>query len=378
MMPKFSFCPDDIRRGFALVKLIRPMTGDYVLRIAGKTLSVISYDRRRFCRADIRALSSDTEDDYVSDEFFLSVDRQTLFDAKLSSMSISVGDKGLNIRASEEGQNRSAVIRRRPDNSRRPKIISRELPSGGVLTQAKSFEDLLHKVSCAALIRETKTDEDMKINQIHFYPEKECVTSNARTYASAAFLSGLNLDLSIVSADIPMIRTFCMKIKSEQINIGQNASHLFLSDPDTGSYLILSRVVTAKPPLFLVSENDYLVEFEVERTKLVSSLSWTKTAIEGTSRINIAAVCSSENNSGTLSISSNGQEMASIQVKFRKGKELRSDFHVPTLFSIISAVDDDIILLRYSHPKIPTLLEMTSIQPSIVSARHFLQCMRTH
>jgi hypothetical protein len=374
-MPKFSFSPDDIKRGFNLAKLVRPMTGDYVLKINGAVLSVLSYDRRRFCRADIRALDTDAQDDYVSDEFFLSADRQTLFDAKLSSMSVSVTDKGLNIRASEEGQSRSAVIRRRPDNSRRPKVVLRNLPAGGTVTQAKLFEELLHQVSCAALIRETKTEEDMKVNQVHFYPDQGCATSNARVYASAAFLPGLILDLSIISADIPTVRAFCTKSKTENIIVGQSPSHLFLADSDSNSYLMLSRVATTKPPLFIVSEDEYTVELELEKTQLTSSLSWAKTAIEGTSRLSLAVVRTADD-SGSLDMSANGQEISSIPVKFRKGKELRADFHVPTLFNIASAVNCDSIIMRYSHPKVPTLLELTAAKPSDVPARHFIQCMR--
>lgn len=374
-MPKFSFSPDDIKRGFNLAKLVRPMTGDYVLKINGSTLSVLSYDRRRFCRADIRALDTDVMDDYASDEFFLSADRQTLFDAKLSSMSVSVTDKGLNVRASEEGQSRSAVIRRRPDNSRRPKVVLRNLPAGGTLMKAKLFEELLHQVSCAALIKETKTEDDMKINQVHFYPDQECATSNARVYASAAFLPGLILDLSIVSADIPTVRAFCTKSKTEDIIVGQSQSHLFLSDSDSKSYIMLSRVATSKPPLFLVSEDEYAVELEIDKSPLTSSLSWAKTAVEGTSRLSISVVRNTDD-FGSLNMLANGQEIATIPVKFRKGKELRADFHIPTLFNIASAVNCDSVIMRYSHPKVPTLLELTAAKPSDVPARHFLQCMR--
>ena len=381
-MPKFTFDPEDVRRGFTIAKLVRPMTGDYVLRIVGRTLSVISHDRRRYCRADIQAKSTDVADDYASDEFFLSADRQSLFDAKLSSLTISVTDKALNIRAEEEKQSRQASIRRRPDNSRRPKVQLRPLPGGGTLVKAAEIEKLLHQVSCSAMVKETKTEEDMKVNQVHFYPDEKCAVSNARTYASAVTFNELALDLSIVSADIPLCRTFCSKSGSDHVLMGQSAAHLFLSDPSTGSYLLMSRVASARPPLFVLDQDGYTVEIRVEKNLLTSSLSWARTAIEGTSRLNLTAVRSADSNSGRLDMSANGQEIATLPITFLKGKEMRADFHVSVLSNVAGYIDGDDAILRYAHPKIPTLLEITDKpidgEPKSVIGRHFLQCMRQH
>jgi hypothetical protein len=290
---------------------------------------------------------------------------------------VNVTDKGLQIKAEEEGQRRQALVKRRPDNSRRPKVLRRELPSGGTQIQTTLFEELLRHVSCSALIKETKTEQDMRVNQVHFYPERGCIIANARTYASAAFLPGLELDLSIVSADLPLIRSFCAKCTANNVLVGQSLVHLFLADAATGSYVLLSRVASAKPPLSLVSEDDYAVEIQVNRDKLVGALSWARTAIEGTSRLSFLAIRASEDGLGVLNLMAGNQDLAVIPATFKKGRELRSDFHVAIIATVAPSVTGTDVIMRYAHPAIPTLLELTAMEAGQVTARHFVQSMRT-
>lgn len=375
-MPKFSFSPESVKRGFALAKLIRPMMGDYVLHFSGKTLSIISYDRRRFCRAEITALSGDVSDDYISDDYFLSTDRHALLDSDLSSMSINITDKGLNVKYEDSGRTKTALIRKRPDNSKRPKVMTRDCPPGGTTVNASDFEDLMRQVSCSALVKETKTDDDMRINQVHFFPSESCAFSSARTYATIAFMKDLDLDLSIISADIPTIRAFCAKAKTDNIIVGSDMKYLFLKDTSTNSYMTFSRITAVKPTFIIFTPDDYAVEMEISKDVLISSFSWAKTAIEGTSRLSLVATRSSDSESGTMEMLANGQSITSFPVSFRKGKELRSDFKIDMIANLASYVDDDIAVLKYSHAKMNTLLELTSATPKSVYSRHFIQSMK--
>lgn len=374
-MTKFVFNPESVKRGFALAKLVKPMMGDYVLHFSGKVLSITSCDRRRFCRSEIAALSGDVPDDYSSDDFYLSSDRHTLLDSDLSSMSVNITDKGLNIKFEDEGHSKSALIKKRNENSKRPKMMTRERPFGGTSVNASNFENLMRQVSCSALVKETKTEDDMRMNQVHFFPDESCAYSSARTYATVAFMKDLNLDLSIVSADIPIIRSFCAKSKVENVNIGSDQKSLFLIDSTTNSYITMSRVNTSKPS-FDVFTDEYATEIEVPKNILVSSFSWAKTAIEGTARLSISAVRAAAGDSGVMEMSAEGQEITNFPVKFRKGKELRGDFKIDMIANLAAYVDDDVAVLKYSHVKLPTLLELTSSTTGDVYSRHFIQSMK--
>jgi hypothetical protein len=375
-MSKFVFNPESVKRGFALAKLVRPIINDYILHFSGKTLSITSCDRRRFCRAEIVALSGDVPDDYSSDDYYLSADRHTLLDSDLSSMSISITDKGLNVKYEDEGHSKSALIKKRNENSKRPKIMTRERPFGGISVNAENFENLMRQVSCSALVKETKTEDDMRINQVHFFPDDACAYASARTYATVAFMKGLNLDLSIVSADIPTIRSFCAKSKADEIIVGSDQKSLFLIDPNTNSYLTMSRVNTSKPTFDIFDSDGYATEIEVPKAILVSSFSWAKTAIEGTARLSISAIKSADSDSGVMEMSADKQEITNFPVKFRKGKELRGDFKVDMIANLAAYVDDDTAVLKYSHDKLPTLLELTSATIGDVYSRHFIQSMK--
>ena len=375
-MPKFTFNPESVKRGFALAKLVRPMIGDYILHFSGKTLSITSCDRRRFCRAEIVALTGDVADDYSSDDYYLSADRHTLLDSDLSSMSINITDKGINVKYEDEGHSKSALIKKRNENSKRPKIMMRERPFGGTLVNASNFENLMRQVSCSALVKETKTEDDMRINQVHFFPEDFCAYSSARTYATVAFMKDLKLDLSIISADIPIIRSFCSKSKSDEITVGSDQKNLFLIDPTTDSFITMSRVNSSKPTFDIFTPDDYVTEIEVPKNILVSSFSWAKNAIEGTSRLSINAVRAADGNSGSLEMLANGQEITNFPVTFRKGKELRGDFKIDMIANLAAYVDDDVAVLKYSHAKLPTLLELTSSTVGDVNSRHFIQSMK--
>ena len=53
-MPKFQFQPEDLKRALGTAKIIKPVTGDYVLKFSGGLLSIYSYDKRRSARAEVK------------------------------------------------------------------------------------------------------------------------------------------------------------------------------------------------------------------------------------------------------------------------------------------------------------------------------------
>ena len=247
---------------------------------------------------------------------------------------------------------------------------SRPHISGSTL-RASGFEELIRQVSCSALVKETKTDEDMRVNQVHFYPDESCAVANARFYASVATMPGLSLDLSVVSADLPLIRSFCARLGDSDVVVGRDKSHLFISDPATGSCVSFSRVSSVKPPLHLAPEAGYQVIMSVDRDQFVKSLTWCAMAVEGTQRISFRA------SGEKMDLLNGSQEVSSLPVSFVAGAELSADFPVKTLGGIVKYLGDGRALLKYGNPKFPDVLEIAEESADgSVRARHFVSSMK--
>lgn len=369
---KFAFSPESLRRGFAVAKLVKPITGDFVLKFVDGALVIYSADKRRRCRAEV--LPSGERQGLTSEDYFLPADRTALFESDLERVSVTVTDKGMVIKSEGGGQSRQATVKKRLDNSRRAGVPapvsfqSQEVPT-------KGFEELLRQVSFSALVKETKTDEDMKVNQVHFYPDQSSAVSNARFYASVVRMDGLDLSLSIVSADIPLLRGFCSK-SGETVLVGQTDRDLIVSDPVTGSSLSFSRVSGTKPPLQVLSEDGYGVEVSVDGKALAKALTWCTMALEGTTRLTLD--CRPSPDGTSLSFLSNGQELSRVPAELVAGPELRADFPAAILASLSGSIDSDKAVLRFKHKAQPTLMEVRSASPSCpgVSARHFINSMK--
>lgn len=369
-MPKLSFTPESLRRGFAVAKLVRPMSGDYVLRVVDAELWVCSSDRRRQVHAVVASRSTDAPGPYTSDDFYLPLDRSALFDTDLTQVTISASDKGLVIKAEGDGQTRQATVKKRAESARRSPMPARPSVSG-TSVRAKDFEELLHQLTCSALVKDTKTDEDRKVNQVHFYPAEHCASSNARSYASVAYLDGLSLELSVVSDDVPAMRTFCSKSVGDEVVVGQDRTRLFLSDPASGSVAAFSRVACGRPALQVLSEDGYELEMEVDRAQVAKALQWANMAREGTRRLTFRA------EDGVLSLSSNGNELSNLPVVFRKGDSLAADFPADILASVVGYVGSEKAVLRFRHRAAPSILEVCEAEAaSSVRARHFVQAMK--
>jgi len=369
-MPKFSFLPEDLRKGFAVVKLVKPMTGDYVLKVSGGVLSIYSSDRRRFARAEVRPNASDAPDGFTSDEYFLPADRQSFFDSNLESVTVTTGDKGMVVKTEGSGQSRQASVKRRAELSRRPPMPARFAVSGATL-KAAAFEELVRQVSCSALVKETKTEEDMRVNQVHFYPDESCAVANARFYATVASLPGLSLDLSIVSADLPAIRAFCARLGDADVVVGRDKSHLFVSDPATASCAAFSRYASVRPPLSVIPEAGYGTVVALDRDQFVKSLTWCSMAVEGTQRISFKA------SGGKLSLMNGSQEVSALPASFVAGSELNADFPVRVLAGIVKYLGEGKAFLKYGHKDSPGVLEIAEeSSDGIVRARHFVSSMK--
>lgn len=372
-MSKLVFSPDDLRKGFAIAKIVKPMSGDFALKVSNGRLVIFSFDRRRQVRAEVAPQSSDAPDGFSTEDYYVPADRSSLFESDLERTTLTFTDKGLSVRSDGGGQTRQASFKKRSDSARRTPIPDRVMYGGSELP-AREFEELLRQVSCSALVKETKTDEDMKVNQVHFYPEQSCAMANARFYASVATLPGLSLELSIVSADIPMMKSFCGRVDGNVI-LAQDKTKLHLGDVDGGTTISFSRVASTRPPLTLLSEDGYEVEVSVRQEQLKKCLSWSSLAIEGTQRVTIRT--RSDSGSYQLDVLNGHQELASIPAAVIRGSEFRADFPVRVLAAIVGYLGDGNAVLKYRHRDLATILEIAEeSSDGTVKARHFVTSMK--
>lgn len=379
-MPKFKFAAGTLHKAFAIAKLVKPQTKDFVLKFHGGTLSIISYDSRKYARAEVKATESDVKPDYVSDEYFLSEDRKGLLDTDLDEVSISITDKGMNVKAFAQEKERKALIRKRPENSRRPFVPRRLEVSEGLNLKASVLEDLLRHLSCSALVKETKTEDDMRVNQVHFYKDHECAVSNARSHATVVKYSGLNLDSSVVSSDIPLIKGFCAKMGDEgEVWFGQDKTHVYVQDPKTGSCVFCARVNGKRPEFSFtdLDDVDFNTEVEVDGEELNTAVAWAVTAVEGTSRITFATgPIDEEKKRMGITLSADGDGVCKFPASLKRGV-LAADFHIGCMSEISPYLTYGDAKLRYGHKNNATLLDisMTS-KVTKVGVRHFVRSMK--
>lgn len=376
-MPKLEFDPESLRRAFAVARIVKPETNDFCLRFTDGGLTIVSQDKRRYVRSEIRP--KNVIDGLSTDDFYLTSDRSSLFDSDLESVTITVNDKSLTVNASGDGQARQAVLKRRSERARRPPVPSRPLTDGAHELDPSSFEELLRQVSCSALVKETKTDEEMRLNQVHFYPDHGCAISNARFYASYSFLPGLSLDLSIVSADLPVIRQFCSQHKAgSKILVHQDDRRLYVTDPSTGSVVSMTRVNCGKPPYHFLDESEFGTVVQVRRDVAMKGLSWASTALEGTQRITVDCPSGTVVGGETvMTLLSDNTEIAQFKAVVKEGSGFKADFPARLLHSIFTYLEDGSVELRYGHKQLPTILQVRQSDPKgPVRSFHFLQSMK--
>jgi hypothetical protein len=308
----------------------------------------------------------DIPSDWKSDEFFIPISKIALLDADLDSVVFSIVENALTISAMGGGQTKKATVKRRIESLRRNTIPV--FRWGNVSeVDAGEFARLLRVVGCSALVKETKTEEEMRVNQVHFNPELNCASSNARYHASMVKLDGMALDISIVGSDIPLIRSFCSKL-SGNVGLYHDKNRLYVVDLETESVFVMGRVAYSGSS-FAAPTQDFGIEILINRSHLIDGLEWALAALNGTQRL------SCEVNGREMKMS-NGGEIFSIPVSLNRGTGFKADMPAKYLRSITSHLDSDNILMRFGHPDHPTLLEMSNVNEDIMQVYHYLHTMR--
>lgn len=375
-MPEYTFNNSTVKSGLGLVKTVKPVAGDISFRFSETGMTLFSYDNRRYIRVEVSPSGSDKFDgSYRSSEFFVFVDKTAVFSSDLETLSVSVSEDALNLKAFGGGQTRKSALKKRSVKNKRPSIP--EFPKVETIELKRDlFDSLLRSVSCSASIKDGKTEDDMRTMQVHFYPEGYAMSST-RFHASVSSFDGLNLDTSIISADIPAIRSFISKVKSEIVHFGQDNNKIYFMDIESKSFLALSKIASEKPK-FDLKKDEYSINMVVDQELLLKNLQWASLVIERTQRISLIASKDSDDTTGSLTISCQKQEADGIPVTFIKGGSMNLDVPVDKLLHIIGFISDK-VMIKYGHSSIPHMIEISSFSDDqTIRSSHYVASMRSN
>lgn len=364
---KFNFDPTELRKSFLYVRSVKPVSGDYTLKFENGVLNMFSSDRRRYVCSEVKPTNFDAQ--YNSDDHYLTIDKYGLFDNSLDCASIHAQDKGLLLKVESNDQSRQTLLKKRAENSRRICIPGHPDTSNFQTIKAGVFDEILQGLSCSALIKETKTDDDMKINQVHFYSTPSCGISNARYYMTIVTFDEPKLDLSITSADIPVMRSFCSRAGDSDILVGQENTKIFLIDKNSESRLVTSAVFGKKPEAFNISDQFDTVAL-VNHDHAHHNVNWANLSLDGTQRVTVLS------SDGKLELLNGSNKLAQFPIKFLSGDKIHADFPAKILLNVIHYTQGEEILFKYGHREHKTILEVTSSVTSAIKVRHFVQSMR--
>lgn len=364
MADRLNFHPNDLRRGMTVAKIVKPKSNDFVLIPGKEEVALVSIDKRRMMVSKVPCQGSVAND---GDEYLIPATRSSLFLSEGDQASLTLNKEGLRIRVKGDGKARQATFKRRSVTAK--KVSFPRVPLGSLSSvNAKSFSLLLKAVSCSALVRKTKTEEEMRINQVHFYGNT--AFSSTRFHASVAKLEGMSLDLSITSTDIPSIRAFCSRVRGEDVQLAQDNARLYVVDPSVGSTMVVSRVIGKKPTLSFPDPDKFGLEVKVSRTDFLKSFAWASLAIEGTQRATMVV------NDNTLKLTYEGSEVISMPASVVGSDGMSADFPVGMLSTMAGYVESDNVLLGFHHEKVPTILRVTG-DTQKANCAHFIQSMKS-
>lgn len=364
---KITLSAEQLKKAIGFTKIVKPMSGDYVLKVADGKFHFCSSDKRHISYSVISCGSSQS---FESEDAYLSTERLSIIDPKSDSVTFNFADSGLTVKQGDK----SATIRKRSDASKK-KRIRYFLPDKKFSINAKKFDSILKAAGVSASVKDTKTEEQMKINQVHFYSKDHAIVSNSRFYASCVNYDELTVDLSVVSSDIPILRNFCQKVGGEnQVDVSFDDRSLYLSDPITGSYIQSQRVKCSVPP-YSHFVDSYSVKCEVSPSLMKENLLWASTALEGTNRISFRAMNVGPDGKGYISISTPKEELCRFECKFISGNEIIADYPLNILSNVVSNFDSGTMTLKFGHSSVPTVLEI-EVDDGEVVGRHFIQSMK--
>lgn len=358
-----SVDPNQFKKRVSAVKLIKPFLGDYVLSIIDRRLYLFSSDRRH----SIMAFVADNVDE-PDCEYFVPSDRVALIDSSNDSVSIAFNAKQAAFKFKSSSANKSATFKSRSDISKKRLANVLALAFDTWKIDKKELEFILKSLSASALVRNTKTEEDMRINQVHFYKDHAAAVSNARFYASSVTSPSICFDCSIVSSDIPIIRNFISQCDGF-VQISVSPTHVFVANDDASLVLSCSKVITERPKYVVPVLDNPANTFSISTNDFKELVRWTSLALEGTSR---ATFCV---DNGRLSAHNGASQLYEVDLPESVGA-FRSDFPMAVVSAISEYIDDGLVSAAYNYPDNPDIFTLSQSMNGTRSA-HYIRAMRS-
>lgn len=367
---KFVLSSKAVGEGVVLARIVKPEPGDFCMSFAPGGLTIFSYDKRRYVQAFVPYSTSPDSQAFSPEEVFITPDRTALFDADLEAVTVKINEASVSVKAEGGGQSRSASLKRRAKRSKRTPVPSSLLPDGAeriMSVRRDLLEEVLGHLMCSAIVG--KTEEEMRVNQIHFYSSESCGVSMTRFYGTVVRLKIPVPDFSIIGTDAPAIRTFSAKASVGEVSFSQTKNRLFVSDGL--SCLSLTKVSGRRPPASLADNSVFEFSAVVGREHIARALSWAGTAVqdEGTSRVRFSS------KDGSLSMSYDKEQVSDIPFKSLERGTLDADFQVRHLKHVVDSVQGD-VRLSFSHPADSSLLCISpEVQKDTYEVHHYMKAM---
>lgn len=362
---KISFDPEKIRRAISIAKLTKPASGDFIMKFTEGKLVICSQGKRGQSWSEVSPIDFDSEFD--SDEAYLPYEKSLFLDGHNDSVTLSFDESYLNIKVKSNGSNKNARVPLRNNNTKRSKLPNKLVIEESHRIDKRVWSEVLSSLSFSAQVKNTKTDIEMRQNQIYFYGSENAAYSNARTYASCATHKSLDFSVSIISSDVPTIRSFLQRGDSEQL-VGTSNGNLFFSTSDGSSYVCFSRIINKFPNYKIPSEDGYKFSAVFNTEDWKKNVNWSVKAVEGSNKVLVR--CSPE----SVTVLDGNKEIISFQPVSCDG-EFSFYMNLDILVGISSVINSEHFSMFYSHSSMDNMIEFRDT--SEVLARHFFTAVKS-
>lgn len=362
---KISFDPEKIRQAISVAKLTKPASGDFTLKFTGGDLVICSQGKRGQSWAQVAPL--EPNNDFVSDEAFLPYEKSLFLEGNNDTCTLVFDDSYLSIKVRSGGSNKSARVPLRNNNTKRSKLPEKLDLVDPHPIDKKVWSEILGSLSYSAQVKNTKTDIEMRQNQIYFYGDQHAAYSNARTYASCATHESLDFSVSIISSDVPTVRAFIQKA-GDDIMVGVNDGDLFFCSEDRNRYVSFARMVNKFPAYKIPSTEGFKHHATFKTEEWKKNVTWSVKAVEGNNKV--LARFSSD----SVSILDGSKELISFMPSSCDG-DFSFYMNLDILVGISSVINSDEFTLCYAHESMDNMIEFRD--NGQVQSRHFFTAVKT-
>jgi hypothetical protein len=331
-----TFSASELKRALAISRIIKSDDGDIHIKFSKGRLLFSSSDKTRRIISSVSPIENIENDDFSeSDEFAIPLEKRSLFEVSCETITLSILNGSLDILAKESGSTKRASIKRRVSKNTKFSDVSFE--EGSPIDTVK-FGKMINYASCSAI------PDD--VNFVHFSSKNSIVFSQSRYHASSVS-SEVPFDISILGSDVPIIKAFCSKSKSDKIFV-LNSSNLIFSTSD--SVLILGKMRSKHSEFNLFDLDGFSNVIKIDPELVSDSVSWSEVAIDGTDRLTFSV---KEN---LLEFLHEKEILTSIPIKIERGSPFKSDFSSNVIGHILKYVDSKEVEFWFCHKQNQSLL----------------------